>query len=321
MTARMTLFPLTHQISYVTPDLDAGVTAFQERFGVERFYLRDQSADGRAIRRMALSYVDGFMLELIEPNPAAPGIFAVPSETPVGSAVFHHASHGLCEEDECRMVDDFVEANALPVPAGGQPNPNQRFWFVDARPDFGHFLEFSYRKGRRTPEWDIPDNLSPEARNTPMFGGFMQRAYVTRDIDKAMRRFSDVYGVTRFFERRGAATPASPIRNMALAWTGRVMLELIEPNPDLPTFYDCALPAPGETTRFHHLAFLTADETAYARVREQLKALGLPIVADARSPVGLSFMYADARRYLGHHLEYFHLAPEGRAFFDSIPQN
>ena len=104
------------------------------------------------------------------------------------------------------------------------------------------------------------------------------------------------------------------------AWTGRFMIELIEPNPELAGIYGDAIPAQDQTAQFHHLGFAVPDKAAFDSVAAQLKARDIPIVAQGEFG-DLRFLYADARPELGHYLEYICVGDTARAMFAQVPAN
>ena len=144
--------------------------------------------------------------------------------------------------------------------------------------------------------------------------GHYQTAYVTHDLDAAMELLTRRYGVKDYivFEpdmilKTPHGDKASSVR-AALAWTGGLQIELIQP---VSGYLDHYLPfLPADTSdpvpRFHHIAVRRDDLDA---MREEIDRLGVPFAFEGSVP-GLVFIYLDARESLGHFLEYLWATPE-----------
>lgn len=145
--------------------------------------------------------------------------------------------------------------------------------------------------------------------------GHYQNAYVTHDLDRAMALLKARYGVDDYivFEpdmilKTPSGPKASSVR-AALAWTGGLQIELIEPVSGHLDHYLPYLPADRSdpVPRLHHIAVRRDD---LAAMREEIDRLGLPLAFEGEVP-GLVFIYLDARESLGHFLEYVWATPEG----------
>lgn len=99
-----------------------------------------------------------------------------------------------------------------------------------------------------------------------IFGGVRQVGYVVRDIEKAMRHWSDVLGVGPWFYKEDVGTTefryhgqlsTPPRLSIALANSGSLQLELIQQRDDAPSLYRDSLQRSGECAQ--HIAFWTLD--------------------------------------------------------------
>lgn len=138
--------------------------------------------------------------------------------------------------------------------------------------------------------------------------GHYQNAYVTHDLDAGMAIIDERFGKIDWlvFEpdmvlKTAAGDRQSSLR-AAVGWAGGLNIELIQPVSGWNDTYMPFLPTdPGDPTpRFHHVAVRRDDE---AQMREEIARLGLPLAFEGAVP-GLLFIYLDARKYLGHYLEY-----------------
>jgi len=144
--------------------------------------------------------------------------------------------------------------------------------------------------------------------------GHYQNAYVTHDLDRAMKLIDDRYGAIDWivFEpdmvlKTDAGERESSVR-AAVGWAGGLNIELIQPTRGWNDTYLPFLPADRNdpTPRFHHIAVRREDE---AGMRAEIAGLGLPLAFEGSVP-GLLFIYLDARESLGHYLEYVWASPE-----------
>lgn len=138
--------------------------------------------------------------------------------------------------------------------------------------------------------------------------GHYQNAYVTHDVDRARDAASRTLGLDdwRVFEvefpvqtGQGEMLQATKV---ACAWGGGLQVELIQPvsgyiDPFLPY-----LPADKAdfSPRFHHISL---RRESMDEIEAEIAALGLPMVCRGGIP-DLQYVYLDARRQLGHYLEF-----------------
>lgn len=145
--------------------------------------------------------------------------------------------------------------------------------------------------------------------------GHYQNAYVTHDLDRAMEMLSQRYGLKDYvvFEPEMVLkTPEgekSASLRAALAWTGGLQIELIQPLTGYNDHYSPYLPKDRSdpTPQFHHMAVRRDD---LAAMRAEIDKLGLKLAFEGEVP-GLTYIYLDARETLGHYLEYVWATPEG----------
>jgi len=136
------LFAGFFQLGYVTRDVDMACAAFREKFGPVEFLINTPPPiDGVAAptRRIALTWIDDVMTELIEPDPAQKTIYdhAVPSTD--GAIHLHHFGY---------LVDDHegtirrLEGLGYAVPMQGRIEGFIGYSYADTRADLGVFSEF-----------------------------------------------------------------------------------------------------------------------------------------------------------------------------------
>jgi methylmalonyl-CoA/ethylmalonyl-CoA epimerase len=146
----------------------------------------------------------------------------------------------------------------------------------------------------------------------PVFTDVLQVAVVVRDLDAAMRRYRDGYGVgpwhvyefnpgnVQHMTRDGQ--PAEFAMRPALARLGGVFIELIEPL-DEESIYAEFLRDRGEGV--HHVGLAAPD---YATASGSLEAKGHPSITGGVYN-GVTFSYHDTERELGFVSEIFDWPP------------
>ena len=150
----------------------------------------------------------------------------------------------------------------------------------------------------------------------------IQNAWVVDDIESAARRWSETLGIGPFFlarydsgmfeSLRYRGAPGELVMRTAIAFSGDMQIELIEPEGAGPSAYRDVY-APGETG-FHHLCFwsddIDADLSHYA-------GLGCDAANSGKMRGGPRFAYVDARERSGCMIELLEYRAPLAALFDS----
>lgn len=155
-----------------------------------------------------------------------------------------------------------------------------------------------------------------------VFGEVAQNGYVVRDIHGAMRHWIEVMGVgpwfyidrvkTDWFRHRGTASPVE--MSIALANSGGLQLELIQPRNDAPSMYREFLDAGREGLQ--HLAYWTRD---YQGLYDKALALGYRIGHEGQ--IGGEqgrFAYFDTEAHPGTVVEISDISGAKGKFFEHI---
>lgn len=137
-------------------------------------------------------------------------------------------------------------------------------------------------------------------------GQVYQNAYVTRDIDQAVKEFTaraEARSTIQFeatSEVLTAAGPGSQTIKMAFIWVGDFQYELIEPVREAVPLFSGWLPE-GDGPRFHHSCARVDDWDSFRRRAAQAP---YPVVFEGGGESGLKFLFLDTRALLGHYMEY-----------------
>ena len=154
--------------------------------------------------------------------------------------------------------------------------------------------------------------------------GHMQNAYVTHNLDKAMEMVGNKFDIDRFdrFDPDMVVKTVEGDKPLAVrvasAWVGGLNLEIIEPVSGYVDHYRTMMPDDRNDAmpRFHHISLRRDDEPA---MRGEIARLGLPLAFEGPISIkvaipSLIFIYLDARKTLGHYVEYTWKSPEAWKF-------
>jgi hypothetical protein len=148
----------------------------------------------------------------------------------------------------------------------------------------------------------------------------VQNAWVVRDIDRAMQRWTETLGIGPFLE----LPPMVPDRylyrqadvrpeiRVALAQSGEVQIELIQVLTDDPSIYEDVL-ASGDSG-YHHVCIFTDDIDADIVHHERL-GLEIPVVGQHGN---VRFAFVDTRPVLGCMLEIITDSPLIRGIYGAV---
>jgi len=157
-----------------------------------------------------------------------------------------------------------------------------------------------------------------------IFGEVRQNGYVVRDIEAAMKHWTETLGVGPFFyiekvpvenfRYRGA--PSDADLSIALTNTGSLQIELIQQRNDAPSMYVDFLRAGHEG--LHHLAYWTQD---FDKAMKELEPKGFTIGQSGQinGPTG-RFVYFDTETHPGTVVELSEISgPKGK-FFEVVAE-
>lgn len=149
-----TLFPGTavQQIGYATTDCSEAVKRYNERYGVTNFLLLPNTvstiAPGRtATLNVAMAFVKGTMIELIEPVGGADTIYRDVLPTSGFAVRHHHLGYAMFDENQWACTQAEIERQKIPVVLNGETPGVIRYQYIDLRADTGHYVEYLYYMG------------------------------------------------------------------------------------------------------------------------------------------------------------------------------
>jgi hypothetical protein len=147
-----------------------------------------------------------------------------------------------------------------------------------------------------------------------------QVAYLTNDLEAAVALYLTHYGVGEFAIREMPTGEGGPARRLALAWTGPVMVEIIQIMDTPSPLYEMDFGPGAFAMRHHHVGHLCDTREHLEQVRAALDDKGIAISWQGERPGNLSFIYADTRAIDSHYREYIWLEEEGQEYFRTIPR-
>ncbi len=148
--------------------------------------------------------------------------------------------------------------------------------------------------------------------STPGRQRVVQLAYHVADLDRAVARFHQRFGLGPFLVRRRIAlgevcyrgAPAALAISVAHAQWGQVQLELVTQHDDAPSAFRDAFPAGVEG--LHHVAIVPEDHEAMVA---HYVGAGFPVVTELTTAEGRGAAYVDTRAALGHMVEIYRANP------------
>lgn len=156
---------------------------------------------------------------------------------------------------------------------------------------------------------------------------FVQLGYVTADIDAAIAYFTRTAGVSEWLRWPDVAVEkvvdGQVVRSkldLAMAWRGSTMLELIRPVSGAIGIYTLRGDA-DSPVNLHHIGHgIAGDEADFERQLETMAAAGQPVALVTRNENG-NYALVDTRNTTGLYTEFLWGRAKGIALFESIPQN
>jgi len=156
---------------------------------------------------------------------------------------------------------------------------------------------------------------------------FIQLGYVTADIDAAIAYFTRTAGISEWLRWNDVAVEkmvdgavARSKLDLAMAWRGSTMLELIRPVSGAIGIYN--LRGAGDSpVNLHHIGHgVPGDEADFERQLQTMEAAGQPVALVTRNDNG-NYALVDTRNTTGLYTEYLWGRDKGNALFASIPRN
>lgn len=146
-----------------------------------------------------------------------------------------------------------------------------------------------------------------------------QIAYVTNDIERALKVFADRYGISQFKRLEGDMPAGGHIR-VEFAWASGVILEVTQADGPGSELFRIGLPEEGFAIRHHHLGYFIHDAAAWEALETEIERDGIKVMSKGHVPGFTRTCIVEAPD-LGHYIEYILPEPGGVAFFESVPGN
>jgi hypothetical protein len=162
----------------------------------------------------------------------------------------------------------------------------------------------------------------PAARFAPGMGLYrndlFQIAYVTNDIEWALKVFADRYGVKEWRRLEGDLAAGGRIR-VEFGWAGGALFEVTQATGPGSELYQQGLPAEA-AIRFHHLGYVIPDQAAWDAFLKEIEEGAVKVFTTTNVPGFLQARIVEAPD-LGHYIEYIFPEAGGVQFFETAPSN
>lgn len=157
-----------------------------------------------------------------------------------------------------------------------------------------------------------------------VLGQAFQTAYVTTDMDRALSVFDQRFGVKQFLRSGRRTIPLETggqmTMDIALAWMGDSMLEIIHPLADNVAVYADWLPKEGFGLRFHHVGVRLNSMQEWQQMLQEIRTRDHEICFQLTAS-NTKALYIDTAAALGHYVEYLFYMDPSNSSLPRIPQN
>ena len=150
--------------------------------------------------------------------------------------------------------------------------------------------------------------------------GFFQIAYVSNNFEQAQKVLGEQFGISRYHNMLDMEFNEKTKIDIAIAYVGDTMIEIITPKGTGEDIYSTHMPAGDDfVIRHHHFGHIYTDLKDWQHMQPLIKKH--PIAYQSQMEGYLEVIYTDNRSVLGHYLEYIYATPAGMEFLNQAPQN
>jgi len=130
------------QFCYVTPDLDAALALYRDRFDVPEFYIELYPT----ATRTAFAWVGETMIELKQPGDDKWG-WLYQDALPEAGLRLHHLAYRVRDAQRWSEVVAGLAAHEIAtIPVPTPPEVGLEVLYADTRPQLGHYIEYIWIK-------------------------------------------------------------------------------------------------------------------------------------------------------------------------------
>jgi Glyoxalase/Bleomycin resistance protein/Dioxygenase superfamily len=151
---------------------------------------------------------------------------------------------------------------------------------------------------------------------------FFQMAYVTNDIEEAVKRMKALYGLKNFLWVPEVTVSfghgRAAITEVALAYAGDTQIEIIRHLGGSEKLYQEGLGGSGFQLAFHHEGQLVSNREIFEKIKATWRMRDFSFALEGENKI-LHYCYVDTRAILGHYVEYAWFTPDdGESLLASI---
>ncbi len=151
---------------------------------------------------------------------------------------------------------------------------------------------------------------------------FFQMAYVTNDMQEAVKRMKALYGFKNFLRvpevTLSFGQDRTAIIEVALAYAASTQIEIIQHLGGNVNLYQEGLGGTDFQLAFHHEAQRVSTKEVYEQIKAAWRIRGFSMVLEGENNF-VHYCYVDTRTILGHCVEYVWFTPDdGEALLATI---
>ncbi len=150
------LFKHQFQAGYVVRNLPAAIADFRDRLGVAHWHIMDKP--GGAINAIGLAYVNHFMIELIEADPAQESLYQAWIPATESGARFHHHGFLIPDAEEYAKAARQFEAAGFKTAFAGNNAGILDYHYADTVAQLGHYCELIHVRNGIDVFSQVPQN-------------------------------------------------------------------------------------------------------------------------------------------------------------------
>ncbi len=167
--------------------------------------------------------------------------------------------------------------------------------------------------------WQRPEN-QPAISDGLFLGEQFQIAYASNDIERSKEDFKNQFGIKNFSTLEGA-TPSGGHIQVALAWVGSTMYELLTATGPGSELYMGKITNQNYQIHLHHLGFIIHNDNQWRKLHNYLERSLTPLLYQNHAKGFMRSCFVSPPN-LDHLFEYLYPEPAGLDFFmNKVPKH
>ena len=131
------------QLGYVTGNMDTASRRFADRFGMSEFhFMRGERGNRSGERRICLAYLNGMMIEIVEPGDNPDALYADALTLAGEGIALHHHGYLAPDHHVWRRVEECLARRQTPVIRRGSRAKVLDYIYANTFNELGHHIEY-----------------------------------------------------------------------------------------------------------------------------------------------------------------------------------